>query len=221
MNYIAEVQQYPKPDYVQSIDNPVFKSVLSLYFVWAFSPLIQQLLVNIVGEKERKLKQAMQTMGMRGSSFWVSWFLTYALVMTFIVVVTVALCWGVKVFEFGSPFVLFILLWCYSFSIIGFSFVLSPFFNVAKTAGIAGSLISILLSLVYLPLQQLGSPIWLRYVCSLVAPVALTLGLNRAVELEGLGVGMQFSNLFDGEFSVGASLGMIIFDAFLYLILAW
>ena len=44
-------QPFPMPRYVESIDNGFFRAALGLYFVIAFTPVVQYLAVNVVGEK--------------------------------------------------------------------------------------------------------------------------------------------------------------------------
>ena len=42
----------------------------SIYLVLAFSPFILSLVVNLVAEKEKKIKEGMRMMGMSDVAFW-------------------------------------------------------------------------------------------------------------------------------------------------------
>lgn len=47
-----------------------FRVVIPLYMVMALSQFITYLLILIVGEKEKKIKEGMKIMGLRDSVFW-------------------------------------------------------------------------------------------------------------------------------------------------------
>jgi ATP-binding cassette subfamily A (ABC1) protein 5 len=55
----------------------------------SFSPLIQYLLINVVGEKEKGIKEGLYLMGMDSRAYWTSWILTYAVVNAAAVVLMV------------------------------------------------------------------------------------------------------------------------------------
>lgn len=47
-----------------------FRVIIPLYMVMALSQFITYLLILIVGEKEKKIKEGMKIMGLRDSIFW-------------------------------------------------------------------------------------------------------------------------------------------------------
>jgi ATP-binding cassette subfamily A (ABC1) protein 5 len=47
-----------------------FRVLIPLYMVMALSQFITYLLILIVGEKEKKIKEGMKIMGLRDSVFW-------------------------------------------------------------------------------------------------------------------------------------------------------
>jgi len=49
--------------------------------VLAFTPYIVILLINLVLEKEKKLKDLMRIMGMSDIAYWLSWCVTYGVVL--------------------------------------------------------------------------------------------------------------------------------------------
>lgn len=61
------IQMLPKPAFLQDSS---YIQIISLYFVIAYSPLINMLTVALVAEKEKKIKEGMQMMGLRSSVFW-------------------------------------------------------------------------------------------------------------------------------------------------------
>lgn len=71
--------------------------VTSLYFVAAWVPSMQILIVNIVTEKKLGLRSTMRCMGLKDSVFWVAWLLS-ELAAFAISIVTVVL-FGSYVFQ--------------------------------------------------------------------------------------------------------------------------
>ncbi len=58
---------------------------------------------------------------------------------------------------------------------------------------------------------------------SILAPVALSLGMNQMLSFESAFVplnGANFSELYD-NYSMAAAIGFLVFDIFLYVLLAW
>ena len=62
------VQMLPKPQFQP--DSNYIQVISSIYFVIAYSPLISFLAVNLVAEKEKKIKEGMRMMGLKSSVFW-------------------------------------------------------------------------------------------------------------------------------------------------------
>ena len=51
-------------------DSTYIQIISAVYFVIAYSPLISFLTVNLVAEKEKKIKEGMRMMGLKSSVFW-------------------------------------------------------------------------------------------------------------------------------------------------------
>ena len=62
------VQMLPKPSFQP--DSSYIQVISAVYFVIAYSPLISFLCVNLVAEKEKKIKEGMKMMGLKSSVFW-------------------------------------------------------------------------------------------------------------------------------------------------------
>ena len=69
---------FPKPELIvelmpkdeHSSDISVIQAISSIYLVLAYSPFILSLTVNLVAEKEKKIKEGMRMMGMSDVAFW-------------------------------------------------------------------------------------------------------------------------------------------------------
>lgn len=63
-----DVQMMPKPIYTPDVS--YMQNLASIYIVIAFSPFVTFLLILLVTEKEKKIKETMKIMGMQDSVFW-------------------------------------------------------------------------------------------------------------------------------------------------------
>ena len=64
----VSLEMFPKEAYTG--DWLVAFRIIPLYMVMALSQFITYLLILIVGEKEKKIKEGMKIMGLRDSVFW-------------------------------------------------------------------------------------------------------------------------------------------------------
>lgn len=62
------MELFPKTIYTP--DTSYIQILSAIYFVIAYSPFINFLVVNLVTEKEKKIKEGMRMMGLRDSAFW-------------------------------------------------------------------------------------------------------------------------------------------------------
>lgn len=223
------VQMLPKPEFQP--DSNYIQVISSIYFVIAYSPIISFLATNLVAEKEKKIKEGMRMMGLKSSVFWMSWGLLYSVMIIGITAIVTIIAAVAKFFAHSNVFLFFLLLVFYGLSIIGLAFMITPFFNKARAAGALASFGSIILSLLYLIVSltrktsvdgasvsySISVPV--RWILSLLSPVALSLGIDQAIYLDLRG-GMNFETAKDGEFPLYAPLIMLIVDSILYFLLA-
>ena len=64
----VSIQMMPKPGFIP--DTSYIQILSSLYFIIAYSPFINFLTVNLVAEKEKRIKEGMKMMGLRDAAFW-------------------------------------------------------------------------------------------------------------------------------------------------------
>ncbi|EDV20637.1 uncharacterized protein TRIADDRAFT_60879 [Trichoplax adhaerens] len=212
-----QFQLMPKGSFTSGIG--YLQIFISIYYVMAYSPFVNFLLVGLVTEKEKKIKEGMKMMGLRTTAFWLSWFITYALTILVTTIVVTIISSVANLYKLANPFIIFLLIFLYGLSIITFSFMLTPLFNKATVAGGIGSLATIAFTALYFPITLLPTTPVAKWLLSLLSPVALALSLSQAIALETT-VGVQFNNLWVGEFPIGGGLLMLGIDIFLYLLLA-
>ncbi|XP_017782555.1 PREDICTED: ATP-binding cassette sub-family A member 5-like [Nicrophorus vespilloides] len=201
-----------------------FRVVIPLYMVMALSQFITYLLILIVGEKERKIKEGMKMMGLRDSVFWLSWFIIYGIFVLVLSTVCCGLLYVLRVFQNTNLFVIFLLIFLYSLSIIMFGFMITPFFDKSRTAGILGNFAVIIMSLFYfIQVFVANSNSVTLWFVSLISSAGFALAMDKALVMDLSGEGINFENLWSSGTGIpfGGSLIMMAFDIILYGFLAY
>jgi len=108
--------------------------VIPLYVVIALSQFITYLLVQLVGEKERKIKEGMKIMGLRELVFWCSWFNIYAAYAIVLSLASTIILYILGVFNNTNWTLIYLLVLLYSITVIFFSFMISPFFDKSRVS---------------------------------------------------------------------------------------
>ncbi|RUS68635.1 hypothetical protein EGW08_023604, partial [Elysia chlorotica] len=133
-------------------------STQSLTLVFSFAMMFTSLAVNIVAEKEKKIKEGMMMMGLRSSVFWLSWTLVY------MVLISIASCLIITIIvvsDFISQsniFLLFLAFLLYGGSFVSLAFMITPFFNKAKSVTMVASLLYMSQVFLYLVISETRSP---------------------------------------------------------------
>ncbi|KAK4878287.1 hypothetical protein RN001_010793 [Aquatica leii] len=200
-----------------------FRVVIPLYMVMALSQFVAYLLILIVGEKEKKIKEGMKIMGLKDSVFWLSWFIIYGLFVLFLSAVCCILLYSLRVFQNTNLLLIFLLVLLYSLSIIMFGFMITPFFDKSRTAGILGNFMVNILSLFYfIQVFVDDSSSTIFWIVSLISSTGFALAMDKALVLDLSGEGVSLSNLWTGPgMPFGGSLIMMAFDIVLYGFLAF
>ncbi|XP_028286434.1 cholesterol transporter ABCA5 isoform X2 [Parambassis ranga] len=204
----VEVQKFPH-------------ALISIYLVLAFTPFVTFLIVNVTAEKEHRLKDTMTMMGLYDTSFWLSWGLLYAALVTTMSILMAIIATYTALFPNSDFFVVFFLIFLYGISSIFFSFMLTPLFKKPKFASTVGSMLTVVfgcLSLFTVLMKDFPQPlVWL--LC-LLSPSAFSIGIAQVVYLEAQGDGAVFSSLANGPHPLYVPLLMLVLDCVLYLLLA-
>ncbi|KXJ73909.1 hypothetical protein RP20_CCG014205 [Aedes albopictus] len=217
------LEMFPKEAYTGNW-MVAFRLVIPIYMVMALSQFITYLLILIVGEKENHIKEGLKIMGLRDSVFWCGWFIIYAVFVTFLTFVSVILLFSLGVFQHTNYLPVFILILLYSFSVILIGFMITPFFDNSRTAGILGNFAVNIMSLLYF-LQvfiddtHTSAALW---TVSLISPTGFALAMDKILVLDISGQGVTLNNLWTGPgIPIGGSILMLVVDILLYAGLAF
>lgn len=214
------VRLLPKPAYVDP--GTTWRTLVPLYLTLAFSPFVSVLCVNIVLEKERKIKEGMLMMGMMPSAYWTAWSLVEAIVVANVAAIMTLMVYVLHILPNTDIFIVFVLSLLYGLTIVMFSFMATPFFNKSKVAGSVLGLLMLVFSFFYMFAVFLKGrvPAWVFYVVALLSPAAFTLGIEKVSQNDVRGA-MHWADLFEDDFSVGSAIIMLSVDMFLYGFLAY
>ncbi|XP_014207034.1 ATP-binding cassette sub-family A member 5-like isoform X2 [Copidosoma floridanum] len=217
-----KLEMFPKEAYTADW-MLAFRVVIPLYMVLALSQFITYLLILIVGEKENKIKEGMKIMGLNDSVFWLSWFIIYGAFVLLLSAVAVVLLFTLQMFQHTHFLPIFLLVVLYSFSVIMFAFMITPFFDKSRTAGVLGNFAVTILSLMYfIQVFVDDSSSVAFWIVSLLSPTGVALAMDKALVLDLQGEGVNFDNLWSGPgIPFGGSLIMMTLDIFLYGLLAY
>ncbi|XP_067671428.1 cholesterol transporter ABCA5-like [Haliotis asinina] len=223
------VQMMPKDEFTSDIS--YIQTLSSVYFVMAYSFFVNFLTVNIVAEKEKKIREGMKMMGLKDSVFWLSWGLTYTLLITVVTAIITVIAYGFQFFGRSSNlFIFFLLMLLYGISIINLAFAVTPFFRKAQVAGMVTSFATIAISCLYFAVSLTRditrdgyhynfAPGGIWALC-LLSPVALALGIDQGLYLDTAKGGMTFANMSVGEFPLSGPFIMLVVDIVLYAMIA-
>ncbi|XP_026331721.1 ATP-binding cassette sub-family A member 5-like, partial [Hyposmocoma kahamanoa] len=201
----------------------IFRVIMPMYMVMTLSQFITYLLMFVVGEKEKKIREGMRIMGLKDSVYWGSWFLIYAVFVTILSIVSTVLLFTLKVFQHSSYILIFLLMLLFGFTIITFAFMLTPFFDKARTAGILGSFaVNLMSGLYFIQVFVSNADSLAFWFVSLISSSCYALAMDKALVLDMAGVGVTWDNLWSGPgVPFGGSLIMMAIDTVLYGLFAY
>lgn len=101
---------------------------------------VYRTLSRILSEKESRARESMKMMGLKDSSYWLSWFTYYTLLVTAISLLCTILL-SIKVVKYSSRGIVFLYFWTFGMSLFGFIVFMQSFFSSARVGAIAGTLV--------------------------------------------------------------------------------
>jgi len=186
---------------------------ISLIFMMPISIII----VNVVKEKEDKIKDGLLMAGVHPTLFWLSWLLLYIVIIFITVAIIIAFYIITKTFTFINPIIFFIALFLYGLSCCNLSFIFTTFFNKSKTAGTSIIIFVIIFSIV----NSLNSALSLdvrKFLSIFLSPISIGSFLYEAEVMKSRLIDLDFSNLFSSN--AGYFLLMLAINTVAYFIIA-
>uniref|UniRef100_A0A674F6M5 ATP-binding cassette sub-family A member 1-like n=1 Tax=Salmo trutta TaxID=8032 RepID=A0A674F6M5_SALTR len=220
-------QQMPYPCYVDDVFLRSLARSLPLYMTLAWIYSVAMIVKGIVMEKEARLKETVRMMGLRSSTYWLSWAVSSMLPLAVsALLLTLILKYG-KVLQYSDPSVIFVFMLVFCMATIMECFFISVFFSKANLAAACGGLIYFVLYLPHLLCYAwrdvLGFQV--KISVSLLSCVAFGYGCENFAKYEEQGIGIQWSNIAQNpegdRYSFIVSIIMMLIDALIYWLLTW
>mmetsp|Transcript_4477 Transcript_4477/g.10555 ORF Transcript_4477/g.10555 Transcript_4477/m.10555 type:complete len:2546 (+) Transcript_4477:319-7956(+) len=221
---LSSIMSMPMPTAAYS-QNPFFTQVgylLGLTMAMAFLYPTSRFIKTLVEEKETKMKETLLILGVRAWAHWMSWFLTSLLVFI-VITVSVTFTLSSTVLMHSDPAYLFVYVFLFSTSTIGFCFAIASFFSRAKLAAIIGpiALFATLLPRFVFFGNNRYENVTGQILASLCPATAFCFGADIIADYEYAEQGIQSFNAGEGLYSFNTTLGMLFFDTILYIFLGW
>ncbi|XP_067845678.1 retinal-specific phospholipid-transporting ATPase ABCA4 [Heptranchias perlo] len=222
------VQQMPYPCFVDDIFMLALTRCFPMFMVLSWIYSVSMIVKSIVLEKEMRLKETLKIMGVSNWVHWVTWFIDSFIMMAASTVLATIVIMRGNVLHYSNSFLLFAFLLVFTVSTIMQCFLMSAFFSKANLAAACSGIIYFTL---YLPhilcfAWQDRMTTNMKLFASLLSPVAFGFGTEYLSRYEEQGLGLQWDNIHASpvegdEYSMLLSIKMMLFDAFLYGVLAW
>ena len=194
--------------------------ILPIYLVWGNTICVAYIANLVVSEREKKLVDGMQVMGLSPLVGWLGWWSVFGLQHTISATVTTVGATASGMFPNSSPLVLWITMELYTLAMIAASFVISAIFKTAKPAQ-GGAFLAYASGFGLFALSVgVGTPAALQWPLLLDVFVAGPTGVLQFLLQEQWGGGMTFATLTDGETPLLAVWLFLLLDTLLYIALA-
>uniref|UniRef100_A0A3Q1M450 ATP binding cassette subfamily A member 14 n=1 Tax=Bos taurus TaxID=9913 RepID=A0A3Q1M450_BOVIN len=226
------VSRFPYPTYYKDNFFLSFLSLFPLAVLLIFSLTELTLIRTIVMEKETRLKEYQFMIGLSNGMLWASYFVTFLLMFLIIVCILCVVLFvkivPVVVLQNSDPSLIFVFFLCFVVATITFGFLITTFFDKTSLAVSIGGFLFFLtffpfvvVITMYGMLSRTG-----KLASCLLSNIAVALGITTISKLEIKEYGAKWNNFLsrvspDDELTLAHIMGMLLFDAFLYGLLAW
>ncbi|KAM8946763.1 cholesterol transporter ABCA5 [Pelodytes ibericus] len=199
----------------------LYRVLMFIFLVMAFSPFGCSLAIHVVAEKEKKLKEFLKIMGLHDTAFWLPWVLLYTGLNLMISLLMAVITTAFFPFRKSNSFLIFLLYALYGISLILFSLMLTPLFKKSKKAGAVGFLATLVLGSVgiFIVLKE-DFPKSFVWFFSPFCHCTFMIGVAQIMHLEGYERGAQLSYLKDGPYPLIITFIFLVVDSVMYLLLA-
>jgi len=219
-DYSVSTKIMDKKAYSYNFKENLLSSFVPFFMVFYFVPCICSLLNHLVIEKESRIKESLVIIGLKKSSFWVSWAITYgAIIALSSILVTVAMYYF-KFFVSVHWTVTIVVMLIFGLSCCCISFIFSTLIKKGKTANTVGVMIIIGFFVMYFLQYYINKYKTSKFIFSfLLSPIAFLNIFGDLIKYEKQFLSVTFITIF-GNKSLRKSFFALIFTFILYFIIA-
>ncbi len=190
---------------------------LTIVFIWTLSRIV----TSLVEEKELRIREGMKMMGLKHWVLILSWVITY-LVIFFLTALSITVTTSTSVYKYSSSAYIFFFYFLFCTALFSFGYFISVFFDRARIASTAASILFIFLYFLSLSVQTDTTPVSTKQAACLVPSICLSFGASVLSKLESASLGATAATADNkiGNFTINTALGMLFLDTVLYFIIA-
>ncbi|XP_028048892.2 uncharacterized protein LOC105837746 isoform X2 [Monomorium pharaonis] len=228
LNWRTVTQQMPYPCWKEiPFQTTLYESQgLQVCFFFALMMCVGSAVRHIVWERESQNSMVMSVMGLKPWRNTLAWFITsYAEVSIVMISISIILLAG-KILPRSDPFLVLILLFDYSFSVVTFCYMISTMFSSASLSAVTTVIMFLLTYMPYMIVIAMEAVFGLGFklfIC-LSMSTSFCYGCLFTVRKEVQGVGLSWANLWEesnpgDSMTLGLLLIMIALDGCLYAVI--
>ena len=128
---VMAISQLETNDYNSDFFSGILTGLLPFFMQLMFVLPLYRMLDRVVGEKNSRIRESMRMMGLKDSAYWLSWFVYYLIINTFIAIFALIIL-GIQVMPNTDKFLLFLFFWCFGLSLFGYAVFTQPCSGVPK-----------------------------------------------------------------------------------------
>jgi ATP-binding cassette subfamily A (ABC1) protein 1 len=221
----VRVMPFPVAEYKT---DPFYSSavpqVMTTLFVVAFTVPVFNMIKRLVFEKESRIREGMQMMGLASAAVAISWILSYLSRFTFhAVVVSILLSQGVINGVFAAPLpLIFLLFLSFGLNSACFCYMIAQSFDRAATASILGA---VLFFAAFVPSFIVSSSwsVTQKTLVGLFPGTGLSMGIDYCKLVNANFVTIDWTNFSDlhESYSLGHAIRTLLLGALLWTALGW
>ncbi|ORX45952.1 hypothetical protein BCR36DRAFT_372441 [Piromyces finnis] len=206
--------------YTEKTKENTIQSFVPLFMLFYFIPCICNLLVLLVIEKETKIKESLVIIGLKKSSFWVSWAITYGIIILFTSIIVTAVMIFSELFVYIHWSVLIISIVIFGLSCCSISFILSTLINKSRTANTIGAMVIALFFAMFFIDMFMKKYLTLYNVLQyIISPISFLSLFDYLIKYDEQRINVNLFNIFNKLGLKNSFLGLIFTFVF-YLIIA-
>jgi len=195
-------------------------SFVPFFMTFYFVPCVCSLLNHLVIEKESRIKESLVIIGLSKSSFWISWAITYGIIIVLSSIFVTIAMYYFKFFIYIHWSVVIVVMVIYGLSCCCISFILSTIIKKSKTANTVGVMVIIGYFVMYFVSSYVEKSYIKRWICSFtLSPVAFIILFKNLLTLEQQQLKTTFVSIFNNTTLRNAFLALI-FTLVIYFFIA-
>ncbi len=178
--------------------NPLATDQLSQQFpffiMFTFLIPLYYIVSKLAEEKESKSREGMKMMGLKDSSYFLSWYVFYVCInVVQATLITAMVC--INLFVNSSKILIFLHCFFFGMSLFGFAVIIVSILPTVRASATAATLIHLITYFFMFSLKDPNVAPGAKYAMSIFPNVAMSLGIYNLYDFEANQGGLNFSNI--------------------------